>query len=163
LEKTCSKCKKTLPIEGFYRNRLLKDGRFNICKSCMRKRMVEYRANIPTKEKPSRKYTEEEMEFIRENYGKIKTLEIAKKLNRTCSAIKQVALRNGLIKRRKNTTIKPRTVNKVKHEHSDVCSMFFSIINNVYKEHGKEIGVEGIIAGTMAFFRNNNGGQTWMP
>lgn len=112
------------------------------------------------------KYTPEEIQFIKNNYGKIGTLEIAKKLNRSCGAIKQVARRHGLVKRRKIQPEKPtmpKTLLKTKHQHSDVCSMFFSIINNVYKEHGKEIGVEGIIAGTMAFFRNNNGGQTWMP
>jgi hypothetical protein len=109
------------------------------------------------------KYTDKEIEFIVENYGKVGTLEIARKLERSCSAIKQVARRHGLSKARNNLKPKPsktRRQNKIKHEHSDVCSRFFSILHNVYSEHKNEATVEDIVGGVMAFVRDENGGRT---
>lgn len=109
------------------------------------------------------KYTPEEIQFLENNYGKLGVIEIAKKLNRSCNAIKQVARRHGLVKRRKIQPEKPtmpKTLLKTKHEHSDACSRFFSILDNVYSEHKGEAAVEDIVGGVMAFVRDENGGRT---
>ena len=43
-----------------------------------------------------RKWNEEELQFLRENYGVLSLEEIAKKLNRTVSSIMHKAKRNGI-------------------------------------------------------------------
>ena len=41
--KECRSCKKTLPLEMFYRHKKMADGTLNFCKNCVRSRVGKYR------------------------------------------------------------------------------------------------------------------------
>lgn len=156
--KTCNKCKKTLPIEEFYRHPNTKDGHLNECKQCTKEYAAKKRREraVPSRQKYARKYSKSDIQYIKENYGKINIDEIVQKLGRTKSGIRQLAKRMGL------TTPNTKKMNvkkkKAKHEHSRAISSFFSIVANVCREHKKEASIKMIVEGTMDFIRSENGG-----
>lgn len=156
--KTCNKCKKTLPIEEFYRHPNTKDGHLNECKQCTKEYAAKKRREraVPSRQKYARKYSKSDIQYLKENYGKINIDEIVQKLGRTKSGIRQVAKRMGLTA----PNSKKMNVKKIKreHEHSDVISKFFSVVNNVYREHKNDANIRMIIEGTMDFIRSENGG-----
>jgi 5-methylcytosine-specific restriction endonuclease McrA len=48
--KTCSRCKQTISLDNFFRNRRSKDGRTSYCKSCQVEYCRKYRKENPSKE-----------------------------------------------------------------------------------------------------------------
>jgi len=50
-EKTCFKCKRSLPIESFYRHAEMADGHLNKCKECTRGDVKQYRRSDKYREK----------------------------------------------------------------------------------------------------------------
>lgn len=42
MEKNCAGCKKTLPLEDFYKNKTNLDGKSNYCKSCTKSNAKKY-------------------------------------------------------------------------------------------------------------------------
>ena len=53
--KTCSKCKQTKPIGGFFKNKRLKDGHNNYCKTCQVAYLRDYHRRNPDKDKQYKK------------------------------------------------------------------------------------------------------------
>ena len=51
LFKKCSKCKQTLPIDNFWKNKTSNDGYQSYCKSCMKIRTANYQKTHPDKMK----------------------------------------------------------------------------------------------------------------
>lgn len=110
--KRCTKCQEEFPatLEFFHKSKRQKDRLHLQCKSCtnqaQRRREKERNKN---KHPHRRTYSEQEIEFIKSNYGKVSTLEIANVLGRKPSAIQQKArnhlgLNGSHIFHRKGTT-----------------------------------------------------------
>ena len=95
--KQCTKCRGVFPatLEFFHKSKRKKDGLHLQCKSCTNQAQRR-RAKQRNKNKPPhrREYSEHEIEFIKSNYGKVSTLEIANALDRKPSAIQQKARTN---------------------------------------------------------------------
>lgn len=107
------------------------------------------------------KYTPEEIKFIKTNYRKLRSKEIAEALGRSVDAIRIWAKRNGLTKTRQNPAM-PKTRVRHKHQHSDHISKLFSIMYAVKAEYGHKVSTADIINGAIAYIRSSNGGKAWM-
>lgn len=99
--KTCAKCKKELPIDEFYkiwyrppRNRsIIKIRHYSYCKECAR----DYRNNRPPKKQHT--WTDEEKEYIRQNYRVTDTKELAMRMGYSVQLVRTVANQMGCYKK----------------------------------------------------------------
>lgn len=69
--KQCNICKKTKPIEEFYKNKGMKSGLYNYCKSCTKEQVREWQKNNPESVKRNRENWDVKNPDYKINYWKI--------------------------------------------------------------------------------------------
>jgi len=92
--KTCTKCNVSKPIFDFYKSHTHKDGRFNVCKKCWNvwnKTGFTPTATQGTPKYTKRLWTDSEIKYVRDNWGKKPLREIAEHINRHENVVRNKA------------------------------------------------------------------------
>lgn len=93
-----------------------------------------------TKEKEIRNFTEEEIKFLRENYNKVETKEIAEKFNMTVKKVSDKAYRMGLRRDMKLHTYNENFFEKVDTEEKAYWLGFLYADGCVFESYNKNTG-----------------------
>lgn len=128
--KKCNKCSKYKNLTDFYRDRLFKDGRTSICKSCKNKKTDEWRINN------REKYNSDMRAYNKKHYQRLRVMRYGIKPEQYEEMFKRQKGKCAICKKSPKTKIRSlaidhcHTTNKVRGLLCFGCNRAISILDN---------------------------------